>query len=145
MVDGYHVHKATDRERLPDGDNRLVFKEGVELEGVQYDGRAAVRKPSERNDRSIWLPCDLQHGSGKSVYGGLFYQRAGSEQHRNQHGRKRQSIGQYPYRASVAESQVRGYLPETLRDDEGAEGGSRSLLQVLQHGALSSGAGLQRS
>lgn len=145
MVDGYHVHKAAYRECLSDGDNRLVFKEGLELERVQYDGCAAVREPSERNNRSIRLPCNLQYGSGKSVYGGLFYQCAGREQHRNQHGRKRQSIGQYPYRASVAEPQVRGYLPETLRDDEGVEGGSSSLLQVLQHGALSSGAGLQRS
>lgn len=123
----------------------MVFKEGFELEDIQYDGRAAVREPSERSDRSIWLPCDLQYGSGKPVYGGLFYQRAGREQHRNQHGRKIKSIGQYSYRASVAEPQVRGYLPETLRYDEGAEGGSRRLLQLLQHGALSSGAGLQHS
>lgn len=50
LVNGYHLHKATDRKCLPDGNNRLVLKKGLELARVQYDGCAAVCKSSEGNN-----------------------------------------------------------------------------------------------
>ena len=39
MVNGYHLHKATDRKRFLDGNNRLVLKKSFELARVQHDGR----------------------------------------------------------------------------------------------------------
>ena len=68
MVNGYHLHKAADRECLPDGNNRLVLKKGLELARIQHDGHAAVRKPAPGNNRRIRLSCNLQHRSGKPVY-----------------------------------------------------------------------------
>ena len=53
MVNGYHLHKAADRECLPDGNNRLVLKEGLELVRIQHDGRAAVCKPASGNIVSV--------------------------------------------------------------------------------------------
>ena len=47
MVNGYHLHKASDRKYLPDGNNRLVLKEGLELVRIQHHGCAAVCKSSE--------------------------------------------------------------------------------------------------
>ena len=68
MVNGYHLHKAADRKCLPDGNHRLVLKEGLELARIQHDGCAAVCKSSEGNNRRIRLSCNLQHRSGKPVY-----------------------------------------------------------------------------
>ena len=68
MVNGYHLHKAAGRECLPDGNNRLVLKEGLELARVQHDGCGAVCKSSEGNNRRIRLSCNLQHRPGKPVY-----------------------------------------------------------------------------
>ena len=53
MVNGYHLHKAADRKRLLDGNNQLVLKKSFELAHVQHDGRAAVCKSSEGNNRRI--------------------------------------------------------------------------------------------
>ena len=68
MVNGYHLHKAADRECLPDGNYRLVLKKGLELARVQHDGRDAVRKPAPGNNRRIRLSCNLQYRPGKPVY-----------------------------------------------------------------------------
>ena len=68
MVNGYHLHKAADRKCLPDGNHRLVLKEGLELARIQHDGCAAVCKSSEGNNRRIWVSYNLQHRPGKPVY-----------------------------------------------------------------------------
>ena len=68
MVNGYHLHKAADRKCLPDGNNRLVLKEGLELSRIQHNGCTAVCKAASGNNRRIRLSCNLQYRPGKPVY-----------------------------------------------------------------------------
>ena len=53
---------------VSDGDNRLVLKEGTQLEGVQHYGCGTVCKSFAGNNRGVWVSGHIQHGSREPVY-----------------------------------------------------------------------------
>ena len=42
LVNGYNIYQTSYRQRLSDGDNRLVQPEGFEMAAVQHNGRRPV-------------------------------------------------------------------------------------------------------
>ena len=75
MVNGYHLHKAADKQCLPDGNNRLVLKKCLELARVQQNGctvgtqtcfgkqsknTAALQSSIQPREASLHLMCSLK-------------------------------------------------------------------------------------
>src|SRR6266568_4885041 len=128
---GHHLHSSEGRIRVSGGDPRLVqsVRGGVEVVG---DAGYAVLSGRSRRGARGGPARDSQLRSGGAVHLPGIYRAPGSPEDSDQHGRAWPGPGQRVHGAAVADSQIRGSVPEGLH--HGADGQRKPgrIFRVLQ-------------
>lgn len=139
VVRGHHVHPVGPGLRVPGRGDGLAQPEGAVLAAFEHDGHTVLHGGAGRSPGDVRPAGDLQHRPGRAVHQRGVHLTPAERGHQGQHGRSWPLVGQPVYRTAVAVSEVRGCLPERVRNDAGGGAGDRQVSYLLQPTAASPG------
>jgi len=141
MVFRYHLYPDAERSPVSGSDYGLVQPIHFGVGTVEFVGdRFLSQRSGESTEQGATR--DFQHRSGGAVYQRGFFGAVGGSWSTNKYGRTGSVLGQYLYRAVVAQLEVRGGLHSRLRRWKCRPSETGEIFSVLQHGPAASGVGI---
>ena len=141
MVFRYHLYSNEERIPVLDSNYGLVQPVCLGMGTVELVGdnflsyrSGEIAGPGQARD--------FQYRSGGTVYQHGFFGAVGESWSTNKYGRTRSVLGQYLYRAFVAQLEVRGGLHSRLRRWKYRPSETEEIFSVLQHGPAPSSVGI---